>query len=31
MNKGEKLMEETAFLANPTRLMIASAVCFFEE
>ena len=26
MNKGGKLMEETVFLADPTRLMIAAAV-----
>lgn len=31
MNKGEKLMEETVLLANPTWLMIAAAVCILEE
>lgn len=31
MNKGEKLVEETVFLADPTRLMIAAAVCILEE
>ena len=32
MNKGKKLMEDTVFfLANPTWLMIAAAVCILEE
>ena len=31
MYKGKKLMEDTVFLANPTGLMIAAAVCILEE